>query len=500
VGRQRLASNELNPFEGAFAASAIGLGCLTVFGFMYETLPFDGRVNITEATEDDAATSVYAWGPFQKTADAGRAVADGWARYNWGGYEARTQFPEYNAVVTQMDEIGQTNGCGRALWENNSDNGQYGTTMALMLLPHWTDGCIGSMEGLFFEASGTTPYHFITAAAVSESSSNPVRELRYPHMLDLGVRYLMVRTDAAKAEASQQNELRFITTSAPWDIYEVTGSSIVEPLTVQPVVVNERAGDQRERNLELGTSWFQRRDDWAAIPADEGPESWQRIDVEIDMAVRNGEPGERSRNVDYVLPVQDITPVALPEIAVTDIEIGQQSVEFSVDQIGVPVLVRVSYFPNWQVSGADGPYRVSPNHMVVVPTSTDVRMEYQKSSLDWFFYALTALGIGLCVFWRRRGDLQFASEFPSWRPSRMASADNLDDTEFASGDVAVVPDVWAPAQPELADPTPMYLPNPFDSEQQQSDLVIDTMPDNVPYPDDAGFERPDDDDTQSPGR
>jgi hypothetical protein len=254
--------------------------------------------------------------------------------------------------------------------------------------------------------------------------------------------------------------LPFITTSAPWDIYEVSGSSIVEPLTMQPVIVNERAGDQRERNLELGTSWFQRRDDWAALPADEGPESWQRIDVEIDMDVRIGEPGERSRNVDYVLPVQDIIPVALPEIAVTDIEIGQQSVEFSVDQIGVPVLVRVSYFPNWQVSGADGPYRVSPNHMVVVPTSTDVRLEYQKSGVDWFFYALTALGIGLCVFWRRRGDLQFASESPSWRPNRTTSTTGVD---AASGDVAVVPDVWAPAQPdpELVDSTPLYLPSPL---------------------------------------
>ncbi len=78
---------------------------------------------------------------------------------------------------------------------------------------------------------------------MSESSSNPVRELRYTnnnaevgvqHMLDLGVRYLMVRTDPAKAEASQQDELRFITTSAPWDIYEVIGSNIVEPLAVQP--------------------------------------------------------------------------------------------------------------------------------------------------------------------------------------------------------------------------------------------------------------------------
>ena len=68
-------------------------------------------------------------------------------------------------------------GCGRALWEiDNRDgvgNGKYGTTMALMLLPFWTDGCIASMEGLYFEASGTTPYHFLTAAAMSDRRLQP---------------------------------------------------------------------------------------------------------------------------------------------------------------------------------------------------------------------------------------------------------------------------------------------------------------------------------------
>ena len=63
--------------------------------------------------------------------------------------------------------------------------------MSLMLLPHWTKGCIGSMEGLNFEASGTTPYHFITSAAMSKQSSNPVRELRYDNNnAGLGVRYM----------------------------------------------------------------------------------------------------------------------------------------------------------------------------------------------------------------------------------------------------------------------------------------------------------------------
>lgn len=415
--RNRLASSELSFGEGAVAAGAITISCLLVFGWMYESLPFDGRVS-------EGETTVYAWGPFRKGPDSGRAVADGWTRYNMLGYEGRSQYPAYNEVVTTMDDIGQERGCGRALWENNGDNSEYGTTMALMLLPHWTDGCISSMEGLFFEASGTTPYHFLTAAAMSEQSSNPVRQLRYKnndaevgvqHMLDLGVRYLMVRTDPAKSEAADREELVFITTSGPWDIYELPGSSIVEPLTVQPVVVESRDGDQRERNLEVGTSWFQRRDDWPTIPADDGPDSWQRVTVEIDMDARTGEPGERSRNVDYVVPVDPIEAVALDPVTVTNIEIEQQSVSFDVDQIGVPVLVRVSYFPNWSVEGADGPYRVSPNHMVVIPTSNEVKLTYGPAALDWFFYALTALGIGLCFLWRRRGDMEYPSDRPSWR-------------------------------------------------------------------------------------
>ncbi len=73
------------------------------------------------------------------------------------------------------------------------------------------------------------------------------------------------------------------------------------------------------------------------------------------MEARVGEPGDRCRNVDYVVPAEPIDVVDLPEITVSDVDVGEESVSFSVDQIGVPVLVRVSYFPNWEVSGAEGP-------------------------------------------------------------------------------------------------------------------------------------------------
>jgi hypothetical protein len=42
-------------------------------------------------------------------------------------------------------------------------------------------------------------------------------------------------------------------------------------------------------------------------------------------------------------------------------------------------LVKISYYPRWHVTGADGPYRVSPNLMVVVPTSHDVTLAYTST-------------------------------------------------------------------------------------------------------------------------
>ncbi len=414
--RNRPATTPTGLLSGSITFGVAALSVLLVLGFMFEVLPGGGR----RQSHDKV---VYAWGPLRKTATGGDAQGDGWSRYNFAGYEGRTPYPEYYDVVTKMTDIGRTNGCGRASWENNEDNGEYGTTMALMLLPHWTDGCIASMEGLFFEASGTTPYHFLTTAAMSKQSSNPVRELRYvdndasvgvPHLQALGVRYAMVRTEEAKREAREQPELTLLATVGPWEIYQVAESDIVVPLDTQPVVVERRGGDQRERNLELGTSWFQHPEEWAALPADDGPDDWQRIEVAVDESRQipdptrpPDDPDTRGKQVDIVVPQQPIEPVPLDPVQVSDVEMGQQDLSFRVDQVGVPVLVKVSYFPNWEVDGAEGPFRVAPNLMVVVPTDNEVRLHYGRSGSELLFYALTLVGIGMLVFFRLRGDERF---------------------------------------------------------------------------------------------
>jgi hypothetical protein len=482
-----------NVWEGATFAGVSALVVLIVLGWMYQVLP-GGKLEV-QADNDKA---VYTWGPITATDTNTKAVGNGWSRYNFMGYEGRgAYYTEYYNVVQKMKQIGEepSLGCGRASWENSGDNGNYGTTMALMLLPFWTDGCIGSMEGLFFEASGTTPYHFLTTAAMSKQSSNPVRALRYVdndaavgvrHLQDLGVKYVMVRTTQAKAQAAAQPELSFVATSYPWDIYEVQNSDIVTPLDVQPVVVNHRSGDQRERNLELGTSWFQNPDDWAAMPADGGPDDWQRIDVVVDQTRREvNDKGEKTR-VDVVVPAEAITPVTEPHAQVSNVEINEQSLSFDVDQTGVPVLVKVSYFPNWQATGAEGPYRVGPNMMVVVPTSNHVEMTYGRSASDYITILLTLVGIGLCFLWRRQGDVVHASEEPAawwWRgdvPGKGGSlagarSDGAEygDVEHADFDVG---------RPDIDDDDYDGLPHDFDDD---FDDDFDQVNDDA-----GGFARP----------
>ncbi|MFM2046047.1 MAG: hypothetical protein RL383_124 [Actinomycetota bacterium] len=428
---RRLRMNELS----AVAASVV-LVCLVLLGVRYQSLP-------GAKVESTASGTRYSWGPVEFPAV--RAFSDGWARWNFSGYEGKSAYGEYHGVVQAMKNLGEdpAHGCGRALWENSGELNKYGTTMGLMLLPFWTDGCIGSMEGLYFEAAGTTPYHFVAAAALSKQSSNPVRELRYDnndaakgvrYMRLLGIRYYMAFTPEAVKSAAGQPDLVEVASSGPWRIYEIADTAIVEPIEFEPVVVNGRAGDQRERWLETGMSWFQHGDEWPALPVASGPDGWQRTDVAPDPARQVGEPGDPGRQVDIVLPASTVESRPLPEVKVSGVVVGEESIKFTVDRTGVPVLVKVSYFPNWNVKGAGAIHRAAPNMMVVVPDSTTVELSYGPSGLDRASYLLTLAGIGLAVMWSRR-----RFRYGTAVPPRHSDADE-DEGQLEAEDTAELAD------------------------------------------------------------
>lgn len=333
-----------------------------------------------KATEDGSAS--YGIGPIRTNEyNYGRS----WATWNYRGYQNQAAYPEYYSVVNRMSQLGETYGCGRAMWEYNKDElGSYGTPMALMLLPHWTDSCIGSMEGLFFETTLTVPFHFLMQSELSESPSRPMRDIPYGgldfelgvrHMQMFGVKYYMAFTDETSSLASQHPDLVLRATAADWDIYEVLDSELVSALQYEPVV-GEFLGEDGRDWVDPATAWFVDTDRWDVPLALDGPAEWARVSEETDAA-----------------PRRELQPVV-----VTNIVNDQDTISFDVDQIGVPVVVKTSYHPNWTVSGADGPYRLTPNLLVVIPTQTNVSVHYGFGTADYAGWTGSAAGLAILLF------------------------------------------------------------------------------------------------------
>ena len=367
----------------------------------------------------NAKTGKYDWLGFSSSASS---FIPSWVNWNYSGYQSagKTRRNEYFGLVATMEKVGQTDGCGRAMWEYEPEENDYGTPDALMLLPYWTHSCIGSMEGLYYESSATTPYHFLNAAELSLQPSDPVRGLDYPaapnvaegvqHLQLLGVKYYMALTPQTQMQADADPSLKLVATSGPWPvsyssgpavgvtsrtwkIYEISDSDLVAPLVNQPVVMKGLSIDGTlsklyEGSTVDGTKWLTASEAWYLNPnvddvmyAASGPKSWARIPSTSTDPPRK----------------------ALPPVQVSDIVATDSSVSFNVDTIGVPVLVKVSYFPNWQAHGATGPYRVTPNLMVVIPTSHHVYLHYGNTPVDWFGYLLGILGL-VALVWMVRAD------------------------------------------------------------------------------------------------
>ena len=76
---------------------------------------------------------------------------------------------------------------------------------------------------------------------------------------------------------------------------------------------------------------------------------------------------------------------------------SRYEIHFKAKELNSPYIVAMSYFPNWKVKGADGPYFVTPGFMVVYPTQEDVCVYYGYRFADIAGYVITILGIIIIV-------------------------------------------------------------------------------------------------------
>jgi len=153
----------------------------------------------------------------------------------------------------------------------------------------------------------------------------------------------------------------------------VRDSAPVTPLKDLPAVLTG-VGQAQSSWLAPSVAFYDDPSKWNVELAASGPSDWPRVAA-----------GQRA------------SQIAVTPARVSDIKETTDTISFHVSRTGARVLVKTSYFPNWQASGADGPFRVTPNLMVVVPTAHTVTLTYGTATAGKVGFVVTGAGVVLLV-------------------------------------------------------------------------------------------------------
>ena len=286
-----------------------------------------------------------------------------WATWNYSGYQEKPDYPEYKSLMQTMASIGADPG----LWARHVGvrpvgeplRHDHGVDAAALLDErlHRLDGgpavrighdhpvplpqperALRHPVGRRWSACpmGASTYRSgsSTSSCLASATSWP-RRRRYRRLWPTIPTPPWSPPTGRGARATTVSSL-----NTTWKIYRISDSSLVQPLTNQPVVWNHGRARTRPSGYRLRLTWYQNPIRWNVVPTAGGPATWPA----------------RFRT--------DTTPAAVPvpPATVSAISTDRNTVRFHVDRIGTPVEVKVSYFPNWKVSGADRSLADCPQH------------------------------------------------------------------------------------------------------------------------------------------
>lgn len=306
-------------------------------------------------------------------------------RTTFAGFAAREDYQQLVAVQDLVRGVADRYGCGTMMWDNGDvtqDSGPvFGDPQVFWQSSIWTDGCIPAADGVLVDSSMTAPAMGMTKSLVSQSVENLLPDRPtftfdltqgVQRMQTMGVRFYLTQGGAPAEQAATNDLLTLVAQSGAWQMWQVDKGVQAASLAALPAVFDPRLDDsdwESITNLYFTTSTYNQ------MPlAQDGPSSWPTATVDR-------------------LP----KPSTIQAAGVSNIRLGEGIISFNVKNVGSPVVVRMSAFPGWTVTGAEGPYRASPNYLVVVPTSTTVTLTKGRTAIDWIAAGAGIAGLAILV-------------------------------------------------------------------------------------------------------
>ncbi|MBI4734436.1 MAG: hypothetical protein HY779_06495, partial [Rubrobacteridae bacterium] len=316
-------------------------------------------------------------------------VVHSWISWNYSGFEGKAHwksFNEINKYITQLPE-------GRVMIEHSTDIDLFGTPRAFELLPYFADH--PTIEGTLMEASVSAPFHFVNQAELSKDPSYAILGIKYPgldvaagvkHLELFNIRYFLALSDTVKREADLNPDFVFLKSfdvpksDLKFRLYEVKGVDSGTYISIpkyEPLIVDTK--DWRNTALK----WYSKPELFNIPLLDAKHAAGLDGDFKkIDAGLRK--PAVRRETV---------------QGKISNVRLTDNEISFTTTAIGVPHLVKVSYFPNWQAEGAKGPYLASPAIMMVIPTEEHVALRYGYTASDKIGGALSITAwLGVLVY------------------------------------------------------------------------------------------------------
>jgi hypothetical protein len=298
-----------------------------------------------------------------------------WIRWNYSGYETKPDWPQYKQINDYIGKLPE----GRFMFEHDNDRiGKFGTPRAFELIPYWTDKPV--MEGLLVEGSFTSPYHFINQAELSPKPGSGISGIDFPalniplgitHLQLMNVRYFMASSPEVVDPVSSDPRAKLLTKIGDFSIFEISGNyKYVEVVKNLPVRVS--TNDWRSTIIP----WYLNESDLSV------PVIWDRGEIAITQF--------KSVNAENVTN-PTVEPVKVAGGIISE-KIENEKITFETTAIGYPHIIKVSYFPNWRVQGADGPFLISPSFMMVIPRQKDVTLTYGPTASNIAGDIITGIG------------------------------------------------------------------------------------------------------------
>ncbi len=315
--------------------------------------------------------------------DSRETISRSWARSNYAGFEAKALWKPFNAVneFLRGDEKD-----ARVVYEHSMRNQGAGTVRAFENLPLFSGR--STLEGVYIQGSLSVPFIFYLQSELSQKPSTPIPNYNYSRFnLEKAHEHLklfnvgeVVLVEPETIQAATRSPLfDFAYRSGPFEVHRVRGNSgkYVEPLIQKPVMVSTK--DWRK----LSYKWFRLGD--LSVPL-VFKDKVDRKDRSRFHVLKN--PDVRALPKTLLLP----KPPGDQTGPIREV-VGEEEIVIENALPGKPLLIKISYHPNWKVEGADQIYLVSPAFMLIYPQKTSVRLYYGRTWPDSLGVLLSIMAI-----------------------------------------------------------------------------------------------------------